>query len=425
MLQAVNILIVHQNFPGQFKHLAPALVRQGHNVAALHMRKLERESWQGVRLIRYRNIRGSSTNIHPWAADIETKIIRGEACFRAALKLRLSGFQPDVILAHPGWGESLYLKEVWPGARMGIYCELYYRAEESEYNFDPEFPVADPDGEPSRLSMKNLNSLVHLQFADAGISPTRWQADSFPSQFQNRITVIHDGIDTELLQPNPAATLQVANNAGSNVKLTRDAEVITFVNRNLEPYRGYHIFMRSLPELLKQRPRAQVVIVGADGLSYGAAPDRNKHGNRSWKQVFADEVRPQINEEDWSRVYFTGRLDYPDFVSLLQLSTVHVYLTYPFVLSWSLLEAMSTGAAIVASDTLPVREALQHDQTARLFDFFDIKGLIEEVCRLLDNPAERDRLGANAREFARKHYDLKSVCLPRQLLWVEELARDR
>jgi glycosyltransferase involved in cell wall biosynthesis len=409
----MKILFIHQNFPGQFKFLAPALVRQGHEVLALTMQDTHATDWQGVRLVRYGVGRGSTPGIHPWVTDIETKTLRGEACLHAALKLRQHGFTPDLIIAHPGWGESLFIKEVWPQARLGIYCEFFYQPHGADVGFDPEFSAQGP-GEASRLRLKNLNNLLHFEVADAGISPTHWQASTFPEPFRSRITVVHDGIDTRAVAPDP----QVRLGLGGQLILGRHDEVITFVNRNLEPYRGYHVFMRALPEILRRRPRARVLIVGGDAVSYGAAPP----GGQTWKATFASEVRPQIPDNDWARVHFLGHLPYRQFVGLLQLSTVHVYLTYPFVLSWSLLEAMSAGCAIVASDTLPLHEAIAHDQTGRLVDFFDTRALATEVCELLDDALARQRLGHSARAFAQAHYDLQSVCLPRQLRWVQDLA---
>ena len=410
----MNILFIHQNFPGQFKFLAPALVQQGHTVVAMTMQKTEVKQWQGVKLETYSASRGSTPNVHPWVTDFETKTIRAEACFRSALEMKTQGFTPDLIIAHPGWGESLFLKDVWPNAKLGIYCEFYYHPDEADVGFDPEFPSKDV-GEVCRLRLKNLNNLLHFEVVDAGISPTQWQASTFPEPFRSKITVVHDGIDTEAVAPNQAVSLTL----NSDIKLTRADEVITFVNRNLEPYRGYHIFMRTLPELLKRRPNARVLIVGADDVSYGARPE----GGKKWKDIFASEVRPHISDADWSRVHFLGHISYQLFIPLLQLSTVHVYLTYPFVLSWSLLEAMSVGCAIVASDTQPLREAIRHNDTGRLVDFFDVPGLVNEVCALLDDPTARAKLGANARAFAQANYDLKTVCLPRQLAWVQGLLK--
>jgi len=273
-----------------------------------------------------------------------------------------------------------------------------------------------------RLRLKNLNNLLHFEIADAGLSPTLFQADTFPRSFRERITVVHDGIDTDAIRPDPQVSITLTTSTGATLALSRRDEVVTFVNRNLEPCRGYHIFMRALPELLRRRPAARVLIVGGEGVSYRAPPDPARHDGRSWKRIFIDEVRPLIADADWARVHFLGNVPYREFIALLRLPTVHVYLTYPFVLSWSLLEAMSAGCVIVASDTAPLRKAITHGETGRLVDFFDVAGLTEEIRALLEDPAERARLGANARAFACATYDLKRVCLPRQLRWVAELA---
>ena len=409
----MKILFIHQNFPGQFKFLAPALVQQGHSVLAMTMQKTEAKEWQGVKLVPYTATRGTTPHVHPWASDFETKTIRGEACFRAALALKEQGFVPDVIIAHHGWGESLFLKDVWPSAKMGIYCEFFYHANDADVGFDPEFPAKDP-GDACRLRLKNLNNLLHFEVADAGISPTYWQASTFPSSFRDKITVVHDGIDTDAVVPNP----QVSLTLNSQLVLSRQDEVITFVNRNLEPYRGYHVFMRALPEILKRRPYARVLIVGGDDVSYGARPENVE----KWKDIFIKEVRGQISDADWSRVHFLGNIPYQYFIPLLQLSRVHIYLTYPFVLSWSLLEAMSAGCSIVASDTQPLHEAIKDGETGRLVNFFDQEALTQTLCELLDDSEQRAKLSSNARRFAQEHYDLKAVCLPQQLAWVESLA---
>lgn len=412
----MNILFIHQNFPGQFKFLAPALVQRGHQVSAMVMNKPGADTWEGVQLFRYAPVRGSTPNIHPWVGDFETKVIRAEACFREALRLKEQGYAPDLIIAHHGWGESLFLKDVWPEAKLGIYCEFHYHPDGADTGFDPEFPEPDP-GNACRLYLKNLNNVLHFDLADAGISPTLWQASTFPEPFRRRITVIHDGIDTDKLTPDPNVRMTL----DGKTTLTRSDEVITFVNRNLEPYRGYHIFMRALPEILKRRPNAQVLIVGGEDVSYGARPTK-KYGEKTWKDIFVSEVRPKMNDAEWNRVHFLGNISYQHFIPLLQLSTVHVYLTYPFVLSWSLLEAMSIGCAIVASNTEPLREAIQDNVTGRLVDFFNVSELADVVCQLLEDPMARERLGHNAREFAKTHYDLKTVCLPSQLAWVERLV---
>jgi len=407
----MRILFIHQNFPGQFKHLAPALAAR-HEVVAFAMKKDIPTTWQGVRLISYQAKRGSTPAIHPWLIDFETKTIRAEAVFHAALALRAEGFVPDLIIAHHGWGESLFVKEIWPQAKLAIYCEFFYHSQGTDVGFDPEFSDAEP-ADVCRLRLKNINNYLHFDIADAGISPTHWQASTFPEPFRAKIRVIHDGIDTEAITPNPQVSLTLTTSQGA-LTLTRNDEVITFVSRNLEPYRGYHIFMRALPELLRRRPKARVLIVGNDGVSYGAQPP----AGQTWKTIFLNEV---ISQLDMNRVHFLGHIAYEHFIPLLQLSRVHVYLTYPFVLSWSLLEAMSAGCCIVASDTQPLHEAIRHNETGRLVNFFDAPALTEEICYLLNKPKKRATLSANARLFAQKNYDLKTACLPNQLAWVDGL----
>ncbi len=415
----MNILFIHQNFPGQFKYLAPALAAKGHAVIAMTMKKGREVSWKGVRVIPYTSERGSTPGIHPWIGDFETKVIRGEACFRAALKLRdQEGYYPDVIIAHPGWGESLFLKEVWPQCSIGIYCEFYYSPQGADMGFDPEFQQhADADS-ICRLRLKNLNYRLHFEHADAALAPTQWQADTFPESFRSQITVLHDGIHTGVAVPDPKVRMSLSTKSGKKICLTRNNEIITFVNRNLEPYRGYHIFMRALPDLLRQRPNARILVVGGNGVSYGTRPE--KGGN--WKDFFIQEVRSQINDNDWQRVHFLGRLPYSDFIKLLQISTVHLYLTYPFVLSWSLLEAMSCGCAIVASDTPPVKEVIIHDHNGRLVNFFDHASIVDEICFLADSPQVRSRLGSTARACITKQYDVHAVCLPKQLNWIDSFS---
>lgn len=416
----MNILFIHQNFPGQFKFLAPALAKLGHRVVAMTMQKLENKVWQGVELVQYSATRGSTPGIHPWVSDFETKTIRGEACFHAALMMKKQGFQPDVIVANHGWGESLFLKEVWPKSKLAIYCEFFYSATGADVNFDPEFPNLDQT-EASRIKLKNLNNLLHFEIADAGISPTKWQASTFPASFREKISIIHDGIDTEKIKPNTEINFNINSSNGRQLNLNRSSEVITFVNRNLEPYRGYHTFMRCLPYLLKKRPNAEILIVGGDDVSYGARPSKEKYGYSNWKDVFINENINKISKEDRLRVHFLGTLPYHYFIPLLQISTVHVYLTYPFVLSWSLIEAMSAGCAIVASNTDPVKEVIKNHSNGLLTDFFDSRLLSENISNLAEDSMERKEFSIAARNLAIEKYDLNKICLPQQIQWVVNL----
>lgn len=411
----MKILFIHQNFPGQYKHLAPALAALGHECTALTLKVNAPITWRGVRVLPYTLPQRRRQSVHPWLVDLDTKVTRGEACLRAARALADSGYAPDLILAHPGWGEAMFLRDVWPRARMALYCELYHEAGYPHLDFDPEFRTHDPEAKPLRIRLKNLNNHLHFPAAVAGISPTAFQADTFPAGFRKSITVIHDGIDTARSAPNPDVTLKLKGHP----EYTRQTEVITFINRNLEPYRGYHVFMRALPVLLRARPNARVIIIGGDEVSYGSPPPEGQ----TWKQIFRDEVQAQITPEDWRRVHFLRRIPHDQLTRVLQISRVHVYLTYPFVLSWSLMEAMSCGAAIVASDTEPVREVVTHGETGRLVDFFDRAALVREMCDLLDDEDARARLGAAARDRLVERYDLRRVCLPAQIAWVNEVMR--
>ena len=418
----MNIVFVHQNFPGQFKHVVPAMVAEGtHRVAAFTMTDAPRGP-RGVMTVTYRPGRANAKGVHPWVSDFESKVIRGEVAMRAARKVRDEhGFVPEVIVAHPGWGESLFLKDVWPRARLLLYSEWYYPLQGADTGFDPEFSAPGEEA-ICRLRVKNAHNLLSFEEADAAVTPTRWQWSTHPAWFRERVRVIHDGIDTGFVRR--AAGLkglklaipadEGCGIAAGEARLLPGEEIVTFVNRNLEPYRGYHIFMRALPELLRRRPKAKVVIVGGNETSYGARPPSG-----TWKQRFLDEVRGDI---DLSRVHFVGKIPYPAFLHLLQLATVHIYLTYPFVLSWSLLEAMACETAIVASDVAPVREVMTDGESGRLVGFFDGTALVERICELLDDPVQRARLGRAARQRVVEHYDLKSRCLPQQLALIREVA---
>ncbi len=402
----MKALFIHQNFPGQYKHLAPKLAAMGHRVKALCVNEV-RGTMPGVDIIRYPIARGTSPNIHPLVAEFETKVIRGEACARAMRKLKEQGFTPDIILAHPGWGEAMFAKEAFPTAKLLSFIEYYYAAEGQDVNFDKEFAKRKFEDD-MRTQTKNANSLLALNAMDWGVSPTAWQRDTNPRLFRDQISVIHDGIDTDRLRPDSQASFTVP---GGGPTFTVGDELVTFVNRNLEPLRGFHVFMRALPAILDARPNARVVIVGADGKGYGG-------GAGGWKDRMIKELGGRL---DLSRIHFVGRVAYPDFISLLQVSSAHVYLSYPFVLSWSIMEAMSLGCLVVGSATAPVREVITDGETGLLADFFDIGSLSAKVIGALADPAGHMAIRRAAREHVVAHYDLQSVCLPAQLRLIERL----
>lgn len=407
----MNILFVHQNFPGQYKFLAPAMATRGHRVVAMGM--AERGPMKGIEYHRYKTSVGNTPNVHPWVLDFETKVIRGQSCARAAEELSKRGFTPDVICLHPGWGEGMFLREVWPKAKQLHYVEYFYKAEGQDMGFDPEFPTPGLDHR-CRLWSKNANNLLALAQMDIGVCPTRWQHSSVPANYARYIEVIHDGIDTQKLNANSAAVLNAQDDQGRTLNLTVNDEVVTFVNRNLEPFRGYHTFMRALPRMMKARPEARFVLIGGDSVSYGAAP---QHDN--WKQIYLNEVRDQI---DMSRLHFLGRVPYSTYINAIQVSSAHVYLTYPFVLSWSLLESMAMKAPIIASDTPPVREVIRDGDNGHLVDFFDYQALAEKVVQVLASPLKQQAFRHNARQMIVDRYDLHTKCLPAHIRLLESLA---
>lgn len=402
----MNILFVHQNFPGQFRHLAPALHGRGHRVLAIGLR--DNEPLAGIETHRYSLTRGNAPGIHPFAREFESKVLRGEACARQALTLRDRGFTPDLVIAHPGWGEALYLKDVFPRARLLIQSEFFYRPEGQDLGFDPEFPAPDLDT-LARLKTKNANLLLALEAMDLGLTPTQWQASTHPAWIRDRLRVIHEGIDTERIRPNPKAELSLPD---QGVRVRPGDEVLTFAARNLEPVRGYHRFMRALPEILARRPNLRVFIVGGDGHSYGPPPPTG-----SYRQHYLDEVAGRL---DPKRVFIMNRLPHGALLQLFQITRCHVYLTYPFVLSWSMLEAMSAGALVVGSRTPPVEEVIRDGENGRLVDFFDRQALVDTVCEALARPEAQRPLREQARRTIIERYDLNTLCLPAQWRLIED-----
>ena len=349
----------------------------------------------------------------PLAAAFAARAARGQATAKAMVELKKTGFSPNLIIGHFGWGETLFAKDVFPAAKLIVHAEFYYSAVNSDADFDPEFRKPGDIGRAMMIRSKNAAILPALIDADYAVTPTRWQASRFPKELRGKIAVLHEGIDTDKLAPNPQAVFTLKD---SGRAFRPGDEVITFVNRNLEPYRGYHIFMRALPRILKERPNAHVVIVGGDSVSYGAPAPKDK----TWKEIFLSEVRDRLPMQ---RVHFTGKIPYPDFIALMQVSAAHVYLTYPFVLSWSMMEAMSAGALVIASDTTPVTEVIKDGETGLLTDFFDVEALAAKVTAALAAQGSHGAIRAAARAAMIERYDLKRRCLPQWLGFLEMVVK--
>ena len=380
----MRLLFIHQNFPGQYRHLAAHYAARGHEVVGVgEKRNLLRAQPQlpGVKLLGY--------DMPPVEGDsLQKAIARGKRVAAGAARLRAAGFVPEVVFTHIGWGEALFLKDVFPESRIVLYCEFFYRPKGGDFGFDPEFP-ASPE-KILRLRVMNAPLLMSLDATDFGVAPTRWQHRQFPAVYQPRIGIVHDGIDTARVTPGKP-----------------EDELITYVARNLEPYRGFHVFMRAIPEIQRRRPKARIVIVGGDEVSYSP---RLPPGE-TYRSRLLRELEGRI---DLSRVHFTGKVPYAQYLELLRRSSVHVHLTYPFVLSWSLLEAMSAGCLVVGSRTPPVEEVVRDGENGLLVDFFSPEGIAERVDFALAHQSDLSGLRGNARRTVVEAYDLKHVCLPAQ-----------
>jgi len=406
----MQVLFVHQNFPGQYPHLARALLDRGDRVHAIGgptARPLP-----GVALHRYDpRPAGGIPECHPWVADLQTKSLRAEAVGKLLQKLLEGGLQPDVVVGHPGWGELLAVKDLLPTVPVLHQVEFVYQLSGGDTDFDPEFAQADWVSQ-TRLRLRRAPQLLALHDLDWGVAPTPWQASTVPAEYRQRLSVIHEGIDTTAIAPREGSVIALEK-AGQRFR--PGDPLVTFVARSLEPYRGFHVFMRALPRLLALRSDAHVIVVGDEGVSYGPPPA----GGGSWKQRLLQELQGQL---DLSRVHFVGRVPHPVLHDLFRVSACHVYLTYPFVLSWSLLEAMSCGAIVVASATPPVQDVIQAGRNGLLVDFFDSHALADTVAGVLADPPAHQHLGIAARRSVVDRFDLHSICLPQLLQLVDRLA---
>jgi glycosyltransferase involved in cell wall biosynthesis len=408
----MRTLFVHQNFPAQYRHVAPALAqRKGHQVVALG--ENAGEALRGVQHVRYKAPSAGAEKTHRYLRRLENAVYRGQQVARAALALKERGFTPDVVCCHPGWGEGLFLRDVWPEAKLLYYYEFYYTAAGADVGFEPPGePISIDDA--CRVRLLNANHLLSLQVSDWGHTATQWQASRFPDWVRRKMSVVHEGIDTAAIRRQPDASFTLADGR----VLRPGDEVVTFIARGLEPYRGFHSFMRALPEILAKRPAAQVVLVGGDEPHYGSKP---KAGG-TWRQLLLAELEGKL---DLSRVHFTGKVPHPALLALLSLSAAHVYLTYPFVLSWSMLEAMACECLVIGSATPPVQEVIEHGRNGLLVDFFAPDQVAAAVIGALADPAAMQPLRRAARETILSRYDLRQICLPQLLSLVEKVARDQ
>lgn len=386
----MRILFIHQNFPGQFRRIAH-LWSQQPGWEVIGMGRQTAPGLESVRWIPYTLHRQGLKDQHPYLRQMETAVLHGQAVARKLMQLKQQGWTPDVIFAHPGWGETLYVKDIFPGTLLVHFCEWFYGTPHSDTNFDPEFPTLF-DG-LAKLRTWNALHTLNLEHCDVGVSPTEWQRSRHPGAYLGKIQLAHEGIDTDLLAPVNHAQLTLPS--GHTVR--KGDPVITYVARNLEPYRGFHNFMRALAKVQKAHPTCQTIIVGGDDVSYGGQPKDAKN----WREKMLAEVKL-----DPQRTHFLGKLRYDAYCKVLQVSAAHVYLTYPFVLSWSMLEAMASGCLLIGSRTGPVQEVLEDGVNGLLVDFFDTGAMADRIVESLERRAALQPLRDAARQTVIDRYSL-------------------
>ncbi|MBN9509400.1 MAG: glycosyltransferase [Alphaproteobacteria bacterium] len=404
----MRYLFVHQNFPGQYLHLLREIAGVPGN-EIVFISEPNANAIEGVRRILYTPPKPDQESVHYVARDFDFAARRAEIVAGMAMNLKRLGFSPDIILGHHGWGELLNLPDVWPDVPLLGYFEFYYHTNGQDVDFDSEFPIAS-DRFPRIRAMNVVNHLA-LALNQHGQTPTRWQLTRYPSWAQQRIRLIREGARLDVCRPDPEACRQ--DFAIGEFRVTQGEKLVTYVARNLEPYRGFHIMMRALPHLLSARPDVKVVMVGGDDVSYGA-----RLAEGTWREHFQKQL---AGKYDASRVLLPGQIPYDTYLKMLQRSDAHVYLTYPFVASWSLREALAMGCAIVAADVEPVSEFITHDRNGLLIPALDPKNLAATVQHVLEDNKLNQRLRTGARRYAERHLDMHA-CLGGLTAMIRELT---
>lgn len=391
----MRFLFIHQNFPGQFLHIIRHLGRNPEN-EIVFISEVNENAIDNVRRVLYRIGRAPEVKTMPGLHEYELGLLRAEAVARAARNLKALGFTPDVIIGHHGWGELLDIKDVYPSTPLLGYFEFFYHTQGLDVDFDPEFPMEAALRPVVR--QKNAINLLALNLNEHGQTPTDFQLKTYPSWARPQINLIREGVDLKLCRPDPGAARRPLDVNGHI--FTPEKQLVTYVARNLEPYRGFHTFMRALPRLLAERADIEVAIIGGDRVSYGRLPGK---GFPNWREALLAELGDKL---DLSRIHFLGQVSYAHYLKLLQRSDAHVYLTYPFVASWSLREALATGCPIVGSDTQPVREFIKDGQSGLLVSGLDPDSITASVLRILSDRELSHVLRRNARREAETNLDL-------------------
>ncbi|KOR34274.1 MULTISPECIES: glycosyltransferase family 4 protein [Planktothricoides] len=402
----MRILFLHPNFPAQYRHVATILGQNPKNQVVFGT-KNERPEWEipGVKKSLFTPSRDAHAGTHHYVRPLESAVVHGQAVYRMADQLKAQGFVPDIICGHSGWGPTLFVKDIFPDTPLLCYFEWFYHAYGSDANFDPNDPLSVDD--VARIRIKNAPILIDLYSCDWGMSPTYWQRSQFPPEFHSKISVIHDGVDTEYFKPNPGAKLVLPN-----LDLSHVDELVTYVSRGMEPYRGFPEFIESVAYIQERRPNCHIVVVASERVCYGKPlPD-----GMTYKEYMLKKV-----PLDLSRIHFVGSLPYGLYLKVIQASDVHIYLTRPFVLSWSMIESMSTGCLVLGSDTPPVAEVIQDGENGLLADFFSPKQIADRVDEVFAHPTRMAEIRKKARETALERYS-HQVLLPRHIQLIEDVA---
>lgn len=398
------ILFLHRSFPGQFKYIAQEFAKDPLNVV-MFVTAEDKIQIKGINKLVYKPNMESMKTFHPYLKGYEECVIHGQAAASLLMTMKAKGIKPDIIFGF-SWGPPMFVKEIFPDVPFLCYFEWFGRSTGSVFDFGKHVLTED---QKANIKCHNAHVLIDLYECDAGISPTEWQKKQMPKEFQHKIKVIHDGVDTEVCKPDKDAKFIVKD---TNLELTTKDEVITYATSGMEPYRGFPQFMEAVEKLLKKRPNAHFVIAGEDRVCYGTPL---KQG--TYKELMLKKLNIDLN-----RVHFVGRLSFEEYIKLLQVSSVHVYLTYPFILSWSILEAMAVECALVASNTKPVIEVVKDNHNGLLVDFFDVYELVKKIEYALNNPDKMKEIKANARQTIIDKYELKD-CLAKQIEYIADLIR--
>jgi glycosyltransferase involved in cell wall biosynthesis len=397
----MHVLFVHQNYPAQFGHIASYLAqRKGYRCTFLSQQPPGKNG--AIERIQYQLKGGATAQTHYCSRTFENAIWHSHGLYEA-LDAR-PDIKPDLIVAHSGFLSTIFLRELYD-CPMVNYFEYYYRTRGADMDFRPDFPY--PAINRLRARARNAVALMDLENCDAAYSPTRWQRSLFPRFFQDKIRTIFDGIDTTIWRPLAGGPRRIGDRV-----IPEGTRIVTYVSRGLESLRGFDIFMQAAKRICQRRSDVIFFVVGEDRVCYGG--DEEFIGKKSFKQWVLER-----DDYDLSRFVFTGPVPIGTLVQLFALSDLHIYLTVPFVLSWSLLDALACGTTVLASGTPPVREVIEHGKNGLLVDFFDTDGMADLACQVLDRPQEYKHLGRSGVEMIQTRYSM-DVCLPRMLALYED-----